>query len=62
MNRRVIVQGSPFPIQYEHENGYELMDFAPDGEEVRYIVSKADCVLGQDGSLYADEFEVEASC
>ncbi|AFC31206.1 hypothetical protein PM3016_4442 [Paenibacillus mucilaginosus 3016] len=60
MDRTVIVQGKQFPIQYEHEGSYELMEFAPDGEEVRYIVSKADCRMGRDGRLYADLFEVDA--
>jgi hypothetical protein len=39
---------------------YELVDYAPDGEGTRIIVSKKDCFLNAAGQLAAHKSEIEA--
>lgn len=60
MKLHVVIEGKEFPIQYEHADSYELVDFAPDGEEARYLVFKDDCILGKDGNIHADDFQIDA--
>jgi hypothetical protein len=61
MNKSVIVDGKEFMIQQENANHYNLIEYAPDGEGVRFIVSKQDCKTGADGKIYASQYTVDAN-
>lgn len=58
--RQVIMNGRPYMLQMESSDAYHLIDYAPDGETAVLIVSKEDCVIGEQGDIRADHFEMDA--
>lgn len=60
MNNTIVVNGKKFWIKDSRESYYELMDYAPDGEGTRILVSKKDCFLNSAGQLTAEKSKVDA--
>lgn len=60
MANKIVVNGREFRIQAESPAHYHVMDYAPDGETAEFIVSKQHCIIGEQGELLAEQFELEA--
>ena len=59
MHNTVIMNGKEFMVQSENSDYYHLIDYAPDGEVTKLIVSKLDCVF-REGEIYVEKFKIDA--
>lgn len=59
MDKFIMVNEKPVYVVKEGTAYYELVEFAPDGEEIRYVVSKDQCDYTESGLIKANHVELQ---
>ena len=59
MDNVIYIEDKPFYIYDEDSQHYELVDFAPDGEQFRYIVAKQHCDYSEPDHITATQFTLQ---
>lgn len=59
MNDFIYINGRPVYVSDENEDTFELTEFAPDGEQTKYIVAKKQCERSVNGNMTAKKYKLE---